>query len=463
MPTPLSEGRSNAGGEAAIVLRRLIGRHELLVGLCAGVATVLGCALVLLLLGLIPSAATRGFFGVSYGHPLSGWFADAFLAPFWGLTTRRLLYDPGGPAMTLRFAGASFGACLVFVGVLWAVGWQVRRRVPPALRQRIGTLLVAALAAAAAVAVAAGVLGHALPTVETDASISPGGPVAYDPLSYALGAFTLTFLAGAFSFGVIGLLSQPWAAALRRAGAFVGACFLVAGLFFPVFVVSDNLPNAKIGHDFGLASGFSAASGGLAIPLALQAPVSLKQMGSSPWVNYSAKSDEDTAHWYKLAMSTALDHPRGRLYQHVATLGLVGSLVGAALSLAVVCALVLITWRLCRDAAVRTASRGLALGLVQGGAIVSMLAITLWLSSYYSGWKGSITYWGVIALGFVQSTVTIVFACGVAGLAYGAREVRREEAESTGLQDGRPTPQDGILASAHAQQVHQPDAPKRRD
>ncbi len=418
--------------------RRLIGRHELLVGLCAGVATVLGCALVLLLLGLIPSAAIRGFFGVSYGHPLSEWFADAFLASFWGLTTRRLLYDPGGPAQTLRSVGLSFGALLVFVGVLWAVAWQVRRRIPPTLRQRAGALLVAALAAAGVVAVVAGVLGHTLPTVETDNYISPGGPVAYDPLSHFFGAFALTVLAGAFCFGVVGLLSPPWAAALRRAGAFVGVGFLAAGLLFPVFVVSDDLPHAKVARDFGLASGFSAAAGGLAVPLALQAPVSLKQMWSSPWVNYSSTSDGDAAHWMKLAISTALDHPQGRLYQHVATLGLVGSLVGAALSLAVLCALALITWGLCRGAIVRTTRRGLTLGLAQGGAIVSLLAVTLWLSSYYSGWMGSVTYWGITAVGFVQSAVTIVLACGLAGSAYGAREAHREGRSShvQGVQAG---------------------------
>jgi hypothetical protein len=425
VPAPWSDGGSDAQGQVLFVQRPLIRRQELLVGLGAGVATILGCALILLLLGLIPLRVSRGFFGVWYGRPLSGWFADAFLAPFWGLTTRRLLYGHGGPVETLRFAGPSFGAVLVYVGVLWAVGWQVRRRIPPTLRQRTGVLLVAGLAGGGVVAVAAAVLGHTLPTVETDSYISAGGPVAYDPFSYFFGAFALTLLAGAFCFGVVGLLAPPWAAALRRAGALVGACFLAAGLLFPVFVVSDGLPHAKIGQDIGLASGFSAAAGGLVVPLALQAPVSLEQMWTSPWVNYNAKGDGDAAHWMKLAISTALDHPRGRLYQHVATLGIVGSLVGAVLSLAAVCALVLITWGLCRGALVRTARGAASLGLAQGGAIVLLLAVTLWLSSYYSGIGASVTYWGITAAGFAQSAVTIVLACGLTGLAYGIRESRR--------------------------------------
>ena len=438
----MSEGGSDVRGEVHAVQRRLIGKHELLVGCCAGAATVLGCALVLLLLGLIPSEASHEFFGVWYAHSLSEWFADAFLAPFWGLTARH----PGGGYAPIHSAGLSFGALLVFAATLWAVAWQVRRRVPPTLRQRSGALLVAALVAAASAAVAAAALAHTSPTVEAADVSRVGGPVTYGPLSYFGGAFAATFLVGSFCFGVVGLLPQPWAAALRRAGAFLGVCLLASGLLFPVFVVSDNLPGAKIAEDFGLASRFTAAAGGLGVPLALQASVSLTQWYVVPWVNHNFTSDANWVHWRKLAVSTAYDHPRGHLYQYAASLGVVGSLVGAALTLTVVGALVLISWGLCHGVGARSARRGLSLGFLQGAAIAALLVAMLWLSSYYvrygdapadAGIRSGLTYWGITAVGLAQSVASIVLVCGLAGLVYGARQARLADRSSDVQVEGR--------------------------
>jgi hypothetical protein len=418
--------------------RRLIGIGELTIGLCAGAATILACALVLLLLGLIPSQASHQFFGVWYLKPLSGWFADAVLAPFWGVTTRP---PPNG----IYSMGLSFGALLVFAAIVWAVGRRVRRRVPPALRQQSVTLLVAALVVAACAAIVAATLPHTSPAIEGDLS-RPGGAVSYGPLSHFFGAFAATLLLGAFSFGVVGLLPQPWASALRRAGALLGVCLLAGGLLFPVFVVSDGLPGANIDQDLGLASRFAAAAGGLALPLALQAPVSLAQGYVSPWASRSARSEENWIHWRKLAHSTAGEHPDGRLYQHAASLGVLGSPAGAALTLGVACGLVFISVGLCRRAGPRTLGGGLRLGILQGIVVASLLATTLWLTSYYVRMglprpldlrPGSMmSYWGITAVGLAQSVATILLVCGLTGLVYGVRQARLASEEA----DARVTP-----------------------
>ena len=164
-----------------------ISKRELLGGLVAGSATVFGSAVILLLLGLIPSQPLRLFFGTWFRHPVAGWMADAFLSPFWGLTTRHDVY-PGGiwggaDSPTWHFAGASFGALLVFVAVLCLVGIGVRRRVEGS-RRRAGTLVVAALLVAVIVAVAAAVLAHTVAGSDSGSWMSPKSHTTYSPLAY---------------------------------------------------------------------------------------------------------------------------------------------------------------------------------------------------------------------------------------------------------------------------------------
>jgi hypothetical protein len=416
----------------------LIGKRELLGGLVTGSATAFGSAVILLLLGLIPSQPLRMFFGTWFRHPVSGWVADAFLSPFWGLTTRREVYPGLVDSPTWHIVGAaSFGALLVFVAVFCLIGIGVRWRVEGS-RQRASTLVVAALSVAVIVAVAAAILAHTVPGSDSGSLMSPESHTTYSLLAFFFGALALTLLVGVFCFGLAGMLRQPWRAALRRAGAFVGICFVVFGLLFPAFVVSDNLPTASILDDFGHTGEFSAAVGGLAIPLALQAPVSLTQWWNSPWINinvnnstsdaysYNPNSDSYPAHWMKLAVSTTMEHPHGRLLQHAASLGVVGSLVGAAISVAMVCALVLVSIGLCRSAGARRMRRGLEIGILQGGSIACLLAAVLWLSNYAFGTKGMMDYWGVTVFGAVQIVVTLILVCGLSGLVYGAKQARRD-------------------------------------
>ncbi len=385
-------------------------KEALLPGLGAGAATFLGSGLVLLLLGFIPSQASHGLFGVRYARPLSGWVSGAFLGPFWGSNAS---HPVGEQIVTVRSLGMTFGALLVFAAVLWLVGRVACRHVPPGLRQRGAVLLVTALVVAAGAAVTAIALSH-------------GSAMSYGALSNSTGAFVATLLLGAFCFGVVGLLPQPWSAALRRAGILVGACFLAGGLLFPTFVVSDGLPNANVGQDFAAACPFSSAVGGLVLPLALQAPVSLTQTYGTPWQSRQAA----WPHWYRLAQSTIL-HPHERLFQHASSLGVNGSLVGAALTAAVLCALVLISWGLCRKAGARGARHGLHVGLVEGTSVAALLVPVLWLSSNFieigTGEYSSAlsTYWGITAIGLAQSLATIVVVCSLTGWLYGARQARR--------------------------------------
>lgn len=415
-----------------------IGKRELLGGLVAGSASVFGSTVILLLLGLIPSQPVRQFFGTWFEHYVPEWVADAFTSPFWGLITRREVYDRAGDTLAGHFVGgASFGAILVFVGVLCLVGIGVRWRIEGS-RRHASTLVATALTVAIIVAIAAAVLSwahtftYAVPAELSGDSLEVH--ITYGPLAYFFGALALTLLVGVFCFGLVGMLRQPWRAAFKRAGAFVGVCFVVFGLLFPAFVVSDNLRGAKIFDDFGNASTFSAAVGGLAVPLALQAPVSLTQNWNSPFLSSGAASTSGATspmHWVRLAASTALDHPHGRLLQHAASLGVIGSIVGAAISAVMVCALVLVTIGLCRRVGATSMRRGLETGILQGGCIACLLAVVLWLSSYYlgqggPGGGGMSDYWGVTVIGAVQIAVTLIAVCGLSGLVYGRRQTRRD-------------------------------------
>ena len=381
-------------------------KEVLLRGLGAGAATFLASGLVLSLLGLIPLQASHGLFGVRYEHPLSDWLAGAFLGPFWGSNESH-----SEQIATARSLGMAFGALLVFAAVLWVLGRVVRRHVPPDLRQRGAVVLVTALLVAAGAAVTA---------------IALSGPaMEFGPLSNATGAFVATLLLGGFCFGVVGLLPPPWGAALRRAGILVGVCFVAGGLLFPTFVVSDGLPDANVGQDFAAACPFSSAVGGLVLPLALQAPVSLTQSYDTPWQSRQAA----WPHWYRLARSTVL-RPHERLFQHASSLGVIGSLVGAALTVAVLCALVLISWGLCRRAGARSARHGLYVGLVEGTSVAALLVPVLWLSSNFAefgagDYAGPPTYWGITAVGLAQSLATIIVVCSLTGWLCGARQARR--------------------------------------
>lgn len=119
--------------------------------------------------------------------------------------------------------------------------------------------------------------------------------------------------------------------------------------------------------------------------------------------------------------------------QNAASLGVVGSIVGAAISVPMVGALVLVTIGLCRSVGAASMRRGLEIGILQGASIACLLAVVLWLSSYYRSGGGMSEYWGITVFGGVQTAVTLVVVCGLSGLLYGRRQARRDASLAGGL------------------------------
>ena len=128
----------------------------------------------------------------------------------------------------------------------------------------------------------------------------------------------------------------------------------------------------------------------------------------------------------------AFEHPHGLLVQYAASLGVVGSIVGAAISVSMVCALVLVTIGLCRIAGATSMRSGLEIGVIQGGSIVCLLVVFLWLSESYQRGSGMSDYWGVTALGAVQTAVTLIVVCGLSGWLFGRRQARRDDSVTGG-------------------------------
>jgi hypothetical protein len=338
-----------------------------------------------------------------------------------------------------RGAAASWGAVIVLFAILSLVGLFVRRRVPGPLRGRSRVLLAASVTIAAVTALWAALLRY-----NTPAKGPPGGGSGYytaathhyhGAASYFLAALVMTLLLGVFAFDVVGLLREPLATALHRAGALVGIAFLAFGLLFPVFVISDRLPTANSSEDFGRAAGYSAAVGGFAIPLALQAPVSVSQWMSSPWINPRGTSDRTSAHWQDLAIATAIDHPQGRLFQYAASLGVWGSLVGALISAIILAAIAWMTIELCRR--LRLVRRGacLRLGVLQGACVALLVTVATvvtalscriaWNSGLRSASSQPPDLWRTTPLGLAYSAAILIGFCAAVGLLYSLAEDRR--------------------------------------
>jgi hypothetical protein len=397
-------------------------------GFVAGLAIFAVSFVVLYLIGLIPSQAIWKFFG-SGGHgPLIARLSGAVLAPFNGVSHASWT-DANGHSTSLS-AAAGFGGMLVLFAALSLVGRALRRRVPSSLRERSLALAVTGLT------VACGTLAVALLRFTIPTSGLQGGLHEYRAAgSYFLAALLLTLLLGAFTFGVVNLLPRSFAGALRRAGVFVGIAFVAFGVLFPVFVVSDHLPGARIPEDFGRASGYSAAVGGFAIPLALQAPVSVQQRNNSPWIDYQSGRHgamQPVFHREQLAVASVVHHPRGRLFQLAASLGASGSIVGAAITLVVLVALALTTIGLCRSAAATTPKGGLRLGIWLGGGIALLVILASFVTSFSLKYdlgglpqgSGRTDLWRTTWFGLAQTAVTLIVFCAAVGAVYGWRKAR---------------------------------------
>lgn len=406
-------------------------RSPTLVGVVAGLVTAISSFAVLFVVGLLPSQFVWGLFG-SGGHGVIG-VARAALAPFNGGVYASWREGPAadlGPLTFSRATESSWGAAVLLFVILSLVGIAVRRRFPDSLRRRCLALLATSLTVAVVTALWAKLLHF-----NTAATGPPGGGSGYysfathfyfGPASYFVSALALTLLLGIFAFDIAALLRAPLASALRRAGALVGIAFLCLGLLFPVFVISDRLPTAHSGEGFMQAAAFSSAVGGFAIPLALQAPVSVTQNAHSPWVNPNSTSDRTFAHWRNLAMATTVEHPQGRLYQYAASLGIWGSLVGATISAVVLAALAFATIGLCRRLRVLGWRRCLGLGLLQGACVALLVggAAVVTTQSYRRGgqmWD----LWRTTPLGLAYTAVILIAFCAAVGVVYAVIQGRR--------------------------------------
>lgn len=403
-------------------------------GFVAGLATIVASFAVLFLIGLVPSRFLWMLSG-SGGHgSLTERVSGAVLAPFNG-SMHTSWRDVGGLGTSLR-SGAAFGGMLVLFGVLCLVGRELRRRLPRALRLRALALAVASLTVVGVTAVVAALGRFSSPSVKTPSS----GGFGFIPAmhhnasvtSFCLSGLLLTLLLGVFTFGVVSLLPRPFSSVLRRAAAFVGIVFVVAGTLLPVFVVSDGLSGAHVLGDMGNASAFSASFGGFAIPLALEAPVSVGQLNGSPFFATNAPVGGGL-HWADLLSPMAAYSPAARHFRIATSYGAWGWVVGAGIALAMLVALALTTARLCRRAEVATTKEGVWLGMLLGGGIALLVTLARFVAARSLDFGGAADaghadFWRTTWFGLAQTAVVLVVFCGVAGFAsgwFGRRRVAR--------------------------------------
>jgi hypothetical protein len=385
------------------------------VGLLAGVACVVACAILLLAVDLIPSRTTRDLFATGSGNPLAVRLArDALSA--WNGQYASPSTDPQEPSVST--SGLVFGGVLVLALVLFAIGLVVKRRMAPSLRARGPALLTTGVVCAALTAVIAA----------ADRYSVGGVRYTHDPLVYAVSALVLTLVIGGFAFGIVALLPRVVAASLRRAALFVGVCFVVAGLLFPAFVAAGHeRPGSRTEH-FAHASTFSAAIGGMVIPLALQAPVSADETMAMPFA--VAGDDQSTSvfdpqpffiPWDRLALF-AYGHPHARLTRYAASLGPWGTATGIVLTLAVVAGLAGTTIGLCRRLRPPAVVGALALGIFQGACIALLATLLAGMSGFLvtAGAPADMTaLWGVPTLSLFYTAAVTMGLCGITGLTYG--------------------------------------------
>jgi hypothetical protein len=388
-------------------------------GVLAGVACVVACAVLLLAIDLIPSRTTRDLFATGSGNPLEvGLARDALSA--WNGQYGRPSSDSQEPSLST--SGLVFGGVLVLTLVLFTIGLVVKRRVAPSLRARCLALLAAGLVCAALTAAIAAADRYTLGGVR----------YTHDPLVYAVSALVLTLAIGGFAFGIVALLPRVVAAALRRAALFVGLSFVVAGLLFRVFVAAGHVrPGSRTEH-FAHASTYSAAIGGMTIPLALQAPVSTDMTMAVPFAvaaDVIGPPGFDNIYdpapvsfpWDRLAL-TISDHPHARLARYAASLGPWGTATGIVLTMAVVAGLVATTVGLCRRLRPPAAVGALVLGVFQGACIALLATLLAGLSGFVvtAGAPADMTaLWGVPMLSLFYTAAVAMGLCGITGLAFG--------------------------------------------
>ena len=262
----------------ALALRNLGHSADVRLGAISGAAVLCMTWFGTFLLGLIPvrvlgiallSPASR------VGDPFNShwWVVWSLLGHFGGRAWVRLGTHAGVTELSRGIYGMNLTGLVplaIFIGVMWLVGLYVRRMAAPSVRTRL-TILVIAAATMALVAGIVALLGGFAIGGNGDAYT-----VGFGAFSSVVRAFVITTAVGAFSFGVVGLLPVPHAAALQNSARFAVIPVLLVALFAP-FVVA-----AKLSADAGSTNRDFVGVGTLAAPAAGAAivPMSFGSQGT---------------------------------------------------------------------------------------------------------------------------------------------------------------------------------------
>ena len=358
---------------------------------------------------------------------------DAALSPWNGGTYASWRETPREGLSVSRWGYASWGASVVLFAILSLVGIAVRRRLPHSLRQRPLALFAASLTVAVVTALSAALLRY-----NTPAKSPPGGGSGYyTPVthhyhgapSYFVSSLLLTLLLGVFAFDVAGLLREPRASALRRAGGVVGVAFLAFGLLFPP---SWSLTDCRQPTSARISDA--------------PAPTP-RRWGALPYHWLSRRRSRSRSGCPRHGSTTTARairpwplaepcHSHGdrsserKLSEFAASLGAWGSLVGIAITAAVLAALAWATIGLCRLASAWSVARRACFRLgVLEGACVSLLvaaATVVTTFSYRITWGSApkvassqpADVWRTTPLGLACTVVILIGFCAVTGLGY---------------------------------------------
>ncbi len=407
-----SAAGSDGAGERSPA-RRTVSR--LLAGVIAGTGVVFfGSLSIALVGGFLPPLWAQIVF--------SSWTPG--LRALWNQQLREV-FAVGGAVQ--EQSGLAFGGLLVLSAVIAIVGISTRRKKADDLGSRLIVLVAASLTCALLAALFAGLSGS------YDGHLTS----SHSPLIFFASAAVLTFVLGAFSFGVVSRLRAPLPVVLWRAALLVGVVFVVGGVALPVFAAWDSTTPGAAGAHLAQASPFSAAAGGLVIPLALQAPVSMEKDYVDPFFVAADSLGVGRRQPVRApALIAALDRrPAGRLYQYAAAEGPAGTVVGVLITLAVLAALAAAAVSACRRQRPAGAAAALRLGLLQGGAVVVLLVPLAALSAFRgrsTEYRPPVqTFWGASAASLVYTAAVVLAVCAAAALAWSWTAARRTAPSET--------------------------------
>ncbi len=413
-------------------------KRSIIVGIVGGIVTVVACFVVLLVLGLIPSKPLGDALQTDTGSSAARLESAALRA--WSLD-RLTTWDTAAGAWREQRTGLAFVPLLLGAAATFAVGAVARRLIEREATQRAVLLIAFSLTCAFVVAVVSAAAGF---TTKGTYGGAQGvvAEIGHEPIVYFVTATLVSLSLGAFAFGVVGYLPRPLGSAVNRAGLLTGAAFLLAGLLFPVFVITGPVSgtDAQVALDLAHASGYSAAAGGSVVPFALGARVWMGSASDSPFLpvsssvaNYATGAGD--ARWLGLN-EQLVRNAADRMWVMVRPYGRDGWWVAFLLSCLALGGLAWASVSLCRAEGAHAPSAGLGLGIVQGVVVLAFLFIVSYLSRLVvdttkQGPRAqsvvSREVWGLRADGYARVVVLTFAVCACCGVLYGlvAAVVRR--------------------------------------